>query len=1076
MRVIVRISIGLTLCFSLVAPLRAALTGDIEGSVYDQQGATIQTARVSIKSMNTAAKRELSTNSYGQFAALQLDLGEYEVKIEKENFRTYIATATVRSGETTRLNVTMQVGTTSETLTIEGGAAPVLDVASSQLSTSVDAQSAVYLPNQGRDPVAFATLAPGIVPVTKDNPFLGSGSFNSNGSRGRANNITVDNVTSTDISTTGSSEVGTFSLDAIQEAKVITNNFLPEFGRNSGAQVQLITKSGTNNYHGSVYWFHQNAAFNARDYFDTTGAATPLRYNLWGFTAGGPIIKDKTFIFGDYEGNKIRGAGSSAVATVMTPAQATAITDPTSAALFAGVGAPTSSTGTLTSPGSQATDAHSWLLKVDQLIRGGKDALTMRYSENPFNGTSPSLTFILTNLPNYGATNNFTDRQVNFGYTSAISSSVVNQFRFLYGRSNPAFPVNTTLKPPFGPTLEISGLAVMGISRILPQGRIQNTYQYSDSLSWVKGRHSFKFGADVLRYLAPSFFDSSVRGRASFGGGVAGFEAGQLTRWRQNFGATTKHNRSTDMFWFAQDEIRMTNSLTLDVGFRLESSGGVSDLDETISNLDLSSTVPVGGGGTGPLGGIDLGGTAFKRNWNPAPRLGFAWNPNHGKLVVRGGYGIAYDFIFYNPITNLRFSAPFVPGIDVTSFGGPVGCTTHCNTLANFVAGTAQAQLDAISSIGTFLATQKNFGTLSPVQQNLKNPRNQQFSLGMEYELKKDFVLKFTGTHTKNDFLQASVPLNLTQAALRPAPATSEADELARANQFISFFKDENGNASGTLVNNRIDPRFNGVTQVQSTASSNYNSLQIEAVKRMGHGLSFNTSYTWAHSIDNVSDALGVLVNDSAGLMDPRNLHLNRANSEFDVRHRWILSYVYQLPFAKHFEGPVHKILEGWAFSNIVEMRSGLPVTIFSGDRRGISDNYLLGGTTGTMQANGDVSKLVIGGDYSDLCGRGINTSAVDNCTNTLNFPLTQPLLGNPGNSGRNKLRLDGLRNVDFAVIKDTKIMEGKNLQFRWEFYNILNTPSFSSFDNILTDPTFGTYQGTATNMRQMQAALKFTF
>jgi hypothetical protein len=1052
------------------------LTGDIEGTVYDQQGAAIQAVKVTVRNISTGAQRVLTTSASGQFAALQLDLGDYEVTIEKDGFRRFVVTATVKSAEVTRLTVNMRLGSVSETVTVEGGAAPVLDVASAQLTFSVDAQLAINLPNQGRDPVGFAVLAPGIVPVTKDNPFLGSGSFNSNGSRGRANNITVDNVTSTDIATTGSAETFTFGLDAIQEAKVITNNFSAEFGRNSGAQVQLITKSGTNNYHGSVYWFHQNAAFNARDYFDTTGAATPLRYNLWGFAAGGPIIKNKTFVFGDYEGNKIRGAGSSVIATVLTPAQAAAITNPASAALFASVGAPTSPTGSLTSSGGLGTDAHSWLLKVDQLIRGGKDTLSMRYSENPFNGTSPGLTFVLTNLPNYGATNNFTDRQVNVGYTSTLSSTLVNQFRFLYGRSNPAFPPNTTLAQPFGPTIEISGFDTMGISRILPQGRIQNTYQYSDNLSWVRGRHSFKFGADVLRYLAPDFFDSAVRGRAQFGS-LGDFQNGILLAWIQNFGATTKHDRSTDMFWFAQDEIRMTDTLTLNLGFRLESSGGVSELNGSMSNLNRASTAPVGGGGTGPLGGIDLGGTAFQRNWNPAPRLGFAWNPHKGKLVVRGGYGIAYDFIFYNPITNLRFSAPFVPGISVTTFTGT-------NTLANFVAGTAQAQIDARNAIGVFSATQKNFGTLSPVQQNLKNPRNQQFSLGLEYELKKDFVLKFTGTHTKNDFLQASIPLNLTQAALIPPPATSEADELARAATFRSFFAAENGNASGTIVNNRIDPRFNGVTQVQSAAGSNYNSLQIEAVKRMGHGLSLDTSYTWSHSIDNVSDALGVLVNDGAGLMDPRNIALNRANSQFDVRHRWILSYVYELPFTKHFTGPVGKILDGWAISNIVEVRSGLPVTIFAGSRRGISDNYLLGGTGGTMQANGD-AKLLIPvpadpntglGPYSDLCGRGVNTTATSTCTNTLNFPLTQPLLGNPGNSGRNQLRLDGLRNVDFAILKNTRIMEGKNLQFRWEFYNILNTPSFSSFVNTLTSPAFGTYQGTATNMRQMQAALKFTF
>src|SRR5256885_941604 len=200
------------------------------------------------------------------------------------------------------------------------------------------------MPNLGRDPLAYATLTAGVVPVTKDNPFLGTGSYNSNGQRGRGNNITVDNITSTDISTTGSSETGTFSLDAVQEVKLITNNFSAEFGRNSGSQYQIITKGGTNDYHGTVYWFHQNTAFNARDFFDPftpehpAGQVTPFIQNQWGFVAGGPVVRNHLFAFGHYEGIHKRGAGSGSVATVLTPAQQAAIADPTSQALFAGVG------------------------------------------------------------------------------------------------------------------------------------------------------------------------------------------------------------------------------------------------------------------------------------------------------------------------------------------------------------------------------------------------------------------------------------------------------------------------------------------------------------------------------------------------------------------------------------------------------------------------------------------------------------------------------------------------------------------------------------------------------------------
>src|SRR6185437_12166460 len=302
-----------------------------------------------------------------------------------------------------------------------------LDVATAQMSQSVDSQTALDLPNQGRNPVALATLSPGIVPVTKDNPFLGTGSFNSNGSRGRANNITIDNITSSDISTTGSSEFGTFSLDAIQEFKLITNNFDAEYGRNSGSQVQVITRSGSNNLHGDAYYYLQNRNFNARDYFDTTGSPTPLVQNIGGFTAGGPILKDHTFIFGHWELDRTRGCGATRKATVLTPAQVAGITDPTSLAILKQEQVPTDPSGQVSNAAPNQSDAHSYSIRVDQVLRGGKDNFYVRYGENPFNGTSPSLTFVSSNLPNYGANNTNFSRQLSFNYSSTLTQSLVNQ-------------------------------------------------------------------------------------------------------------------------------------------------------------------------------------------------------------------------------------------------------------------------------------------------------------------------------------------------------------------------------------------------------------------------------------------------------------------------------------------------------------------------------------------------------------------------------------------------------------------------------------------------------------------------
>ncbi len=1076
-----RVLILAAVCLLIVLPLYAALTGDIEGTVYDASGAVVAGAKVIVTNIATGARRELVTNDVGQFAALQLDLGEYQVTVEKAGLRSYSQRAVVQSSQKTRLSAKMEVGATSQTVEVSASAAPVLDSGTSQLiGESLDSQATVALPNQGRDPVAFSTLSPGVVPVTKDNPFLGTGGFNSNGSRGRSNNITVDNAVASDISTTGESGIGTISLDGVQEVKVITNNFTAEYGRNSGSQVQIITKSGTNSYHGSVYEFHQNAFFNARDFFDTTGRATPLIQNVYGFAAGGPILKNKMFLFGHYEGQKTRGAGSTATATVLSSAQAAAITDPTSLAIFQRAGSPSSATGQLTSAAANKTDAHSWSLRYDEVLRGGKDTVTVRYADNPIAQVRPGLTFVNTNLPNYGASLTNDPRVAFVSYNSVISTTMVNQARFEYQRSKPNFVPFSTLSTPFPPLVQISGFDQFGESNIIPQGRTQDNYSYSDTFSWSKSRHQLKFGTDVFRYLAPSYFDSNLRATVSFGS-VAAFQAGTPRLWTQNFGSTARHNRSTDMAFFGQDDFRVTQSLTLNLGMRIETSGGVGELNNLIANIDPANHCSLGGGGTGPLGCLDLGGQAFARTWYPAPRLGFAWNPGNGKLVVRGGYGLAYDFIFYNPITNLRFSPPFVPSISVAS--------PSPSLYASLLAGTAQPQLDARAAIGQFLPTQKNFGTVSAVDRNLKNPRNQQWNIGVEYAFPKDWILKTSYVGSKNDRLLATLPINLVNPADIPAPATSIADETARLASLSSTFTLESGNASGTIVNNRIDPRFNGVNQLQSSANSNYNALQVDVVKRANSGLWFDGNYTYAHSIDDVSDALAVLVNDAANFQDSRNINLNRANSQFDIRQRVAAGFLYQPRFERFVSGgAAQKVVGGWGVSGSIELRTGFPVTVFSGARYGINDPALIGNAgTQNVRANGNTAQLhpvpinplstAPFGPFGDPCHRGVQTGA-PGCAgdNALGFFLTQPLLGNFGTSGRNGLVLDGVKNFDFAVMKDTKITESKSLQFRWEAYNIFNHANFSGFNNTLTSRNFGLYTSTATNMRQMQGSLKFIF
>jgi Carboxypeptidase regulatory-like domain len=1043
----------------VVSPAMADLTGDVQGTVSDPTGAGVAGAKVTIKNLGTGQARVVTASQSGEYTAPQLEIGTYRITIEKDGFRTFEQNAVVRSGEKTRVDAQMQIGKVSDTVLVEAGAIPTLDVATAQISNSINGEEALALPNLSRDPVVFATLAPGTVPVSVNNPFLGAGSFNSNGSRGRANNITLDGVTASDISTTGESGAA-FVQDNVAEVKVITNNFDAEFGRNSGSQVQIITKSGSNDYHGSAYDYFQNSGLgNARGYFTPVGGPVPkLVQNQAGVTFGAPIIKNHTFFYGGWELDRTRGAGQSVVANVLTPTQAAGITDPTGAALFAANGSPTSASGSLNESSANTLDGDTWTIRVDQILRGGKDGIFVKYGQSPSKTVNPGLTFVSTNLPGFGASNTVEPRDLTVGYTAALTGNLVNNFRFGFGRSNPEFPANSPFAP--GPQIIfLDGTSSFGESDIIPQGRTQNTFQYADTVSWTRGRHTIKFGVDVNRYQAPSFFDALAQGIIVYGG-IADFQTGNPLEYEQFIGNTHLHNFALDAFGFVQDDYRITRTLTLNLGFRLESSGGVSEGKNQLSNIDPNNTTPLGVLGTGPLGGVDLGGTAFNRNWNPAPRLGFAWNPRGGKMVVRGGYGIAYDFIYQNPITNLRFSPPFVNTATVLDFSGG-------NSLANLVAGTAPAQAAATAAIGHFNPAQTDFGAFTPVNQNLSNPRNQQWDAGVEYQLMSDMVFKVTYVGAHSDRLQVSMPINLVNPANIPAAPTSLADQTARIDEFTTAFSNEIGGAFGP-TNSLNDPRFDNVTQVQSIGSSSYNSLQVEAIRRFKNGLTFDANYTWAHSLDDISDALGVLINDSAEPLDAsKPISFNRANSQFDVRNRVVLSYNYDLPFGNGFHGWKKYLFGGWSQSGIFSSQSGLPTTIFAAPIDGISDLLLNGTNNGNTAVN-----TAVDGDATQLH----SVPFFNTYTVPTTLPVSEPLLEHNGTSGRDHLRLDGQTDFDAAFSKRIRFTEHKYLQIRWESFNLLNHPNFAGYQNIFGGSQFNTYTSTATNARQMQLSARFIF
>ncbi len=1071
-----RVAVGLAIC----AGLHAQITGGLRGTVVDKSGGAIPAAKISLKNVESGQVREQTATGQGEFVFNLLRVGTYQVTAVADGFVKTATTAPVKTGETSSVKLELEVGQMSSTIEVSGGTQE-LDTASSQIQNSVSGQAVQEIP-VARNPNAFALLSPGVAPVSANNPFLGSGSFNSNGGRGRGNNITVDGITATDVSVTGTGgPLGPLNFSSIKEVKVITNNFSAEYGRNSSSQVLYITKNGTNDLHGELYEYFQNDKLNARSFFDSTGKAAILRNNSYGFEVGGPVYipklyngRNRLFWHVDYQGDKTRGAGQARIASVPTPAQLASVTDPTSLDLIQRYSLPSSATGRLQSAAPNTVNSYKASYRVD-FILSHSDTLWGRYGVFDSQTSSSGLTFINSDLPGFGAGSTNHPRQATLSETHLFGAAAVNEFRFGFGQSKPAFPIQTPY--PLGPQLTFSDGSVtsIGVSSILPQGREQRTYQYTDNFSFVRGSHSFKVGGEYYALDADSFFDSNLRSSFTFNS-FADFAAGVPTTYTQNFGSSLRSNVVHNAFAFAQDDWRVTPQLTLNLGVRYEWAGGPTEANGAISNLNLDNKSAFGAAGSGPLGLLVTGKPSFDSNSNWAPRVGFAWTPgSDGKTVVRGGYGIAYDFIYLNPITNQRFLPPFI-------YAGALNGTssfTGGNSYANLLAGTATVQQQTSASVGTLSETRRNFGTISPaIAQNLNNPQVQQWNLGMERQF-AGLVFKATYVGTKGTYLTRTHPINLIASPV--AAATSLGDEISKLNQLNSAFDGLTGGANA--YSNRFDPRYNTVNYLESSANSSYHAFQVEVQKRATKGLFLNVAYSWSKSIDDNSDALNVLVNDTPGQQNPLDNRNNRGPSQFDLRHTLVVSHNYTLPFFQNSSNSFLKqILGGWSFAGISSYRSGFPVNIFSGPRFGITDSIApLGGVaadrpnvTGSL-SNFNPQPAGSPGNPASLGRTIVNGVPVSAYATSLG--LSQPLLGNFGGLGRNVLRLNNQINFDWNVYKNFPVKEKLTFQVRGEFYNIFNQVAFQQLtSSTITSQNFGVYNTLSQDPRLIQLAIRAIF
>src|SRR2546425_3845380 len=1056
--------------------------GGLVGTIRDEKGAEIFGAKVRVTNVGTGLQRETTTADNGLYRALALPTGTYEVTAEAQGF----ATTTVKDIEigvdqTRTLDLALRVSARAETVTVQANA-DLTQTETTKLGEIIDNRKVEDLPLNGRDFAQLARLNPGVASSGGGGGQQGGeggvSGFSSNGQRSTSNNFLVDGVDNNDSFAGQAAQIP--SIDSILEFEVQTNTFSAEYGRNTGSVVNLVTKSGANQMHGSAYEFFRNDVLDARNFFnDSSFPKSSLRLNQFGGTLGGPIVKNKTFYFLTYEGFR-RRAGITRITNVPTVEEragnftnldGTPLSievNPVSAQVLDLFPQPnlSNSSGNFISSPEQSDGTDQFLVKVDHHLRGS-DTLSARYSRTradiffPFTPGQSG-----TNIPGYGVNDNGSNHLVAVSYTRVLGPRTLNEARFGFTRSNISLVTESGPKAEdFGfntgwaanaplnlgniPQLAFAGGFVSGSSSITnlggaidqPNRTDANTFQWIDNFSHTTARHSFKIGGDIRYLQLNRLYDLAFSGQITFSGldNTAGtdsdgnpanvpnalidFEQGIPDGALQFVGDSQRHFHSSSYGLFAQDTFKLRPNLTLNYGLRYELNTVLHEADGKLSSWRpqnfttfLDPTDPTIQGNLAALqaSGVvtqdQVGGVYDGDHHNFAPRVGFAWDIfSNGKTVLRVGYGAFYETIIGNIPGNVMLNPPFLP-----DFFTPFPFTSWPNTFAP-----------------------SGFPVLTIAQQKLRTPYAQHYNLGIQHQLPGRMLLDVSYVGTSGTKLPRFRQIN--QAFITKQQIDQLTPDVVTRMEIIGIPP----GAAQFLYDNQLwgaipsvvrTPYFGyaQLFQAEDVVSSNYNSLQAKLDKRFSNGLSFLASYTWSHSIDGASVFFGSGANATTIFpQDNYNLRAERGNSDFDIRHRLSWSLIYELP---QMHGLPKLLGQGWQFGGILTLQTGQPFSVLTG--KGLSGTGL-------------------GNDRPNLVGDpNAGPHTVQKWFNTSAFVDNPPLTF--GDAGRNIVVAPGYRDFDFSLLKNTKIGEKVNVQFRTEFFNIFNHPSFAIPSNISAAANFG--------------------
>jgi hypothetical protein len=1139
-------SLVVCLVFACIAQTYAqtAGTGALTGTITDPNKALVADVQVTATNEVTGEARSVQSQQNGTYVVPLLPPGSYQLEFVKSGFKKSVkAGLRINVTETSRLDLELELGTVQEQVSVTAEA-QLLQTESATLGRVTDRRLVSDLPLVSRNYTQIVTLSPGVSASVTNATELGRGSsgesqgnFRSHGAFARDNNFQMNGVQINDLQASGffSGGVAVPNPDAIEEFKVQTGLYDASFGRNAGANVNVVTKSGTNEFHGTVFEFFRNNALNANDFFRNRAGQGRgvLKQNQFGFTIGGPVKKDKFLFFGSYQGmRQINGVGGGGTSSFFSPP----FTDDRSKAalgrLFAGQagafgGVAVAADGSNISPQALA------LLNLK--LPNGQFVIPTPQSLNP------AQPFALRGFSSFSVPATFDEDQfiVDLDYLHTANSKFTGRFFFanstqttpfpvtnLGGAPSPGFPVltddrlrNLTVSHiyTFSPTLlnqaefgyhrirvptvqqeifkwsdvgvrapvvanDFPEIAITGSMTLGGNGQSltsnQNHLTFQDSLTYIRGRQTIRVGGGLTRSQL------NIEDFTFFGGVIfqswpdflLGLPAGPVASGGNgtplsNLIASVDIPGLLDRQWelidgnaYIQDNIKLTSSFTLFLGVRYERLTNLGDqlgrnsgFDITLANPNPPAAGTIEGfvvsknfPGTVPAGVKQLDnkyGIRGEHQNNIGPRIGFAWQFLQ-RLVLRGGYGIYHTRATGQPFIQLAAGPPFA--------------------LARQLVGVPNAAASFANPFGPDL-TFPQFPVYSPttqrsiaiIDQAYRPPVTQQFSLGLQTDFGGGFLSEvgYVGARGTHQILAHSLNQARLASASNPirGETTNTVANISKRVPILGFTAP-------------------GINDIDSPATSWYHGLEASLTKRFAKGLQFLAAYTFAHAYTDAATNTGAAGGGVAG--DQNNRRANYGRADFNREHRFVLSYLYQLPNPK-FNAFFDKLFGGWVVAGVTTLQSGLPLSL-----TGTNANNVFGIT-------GDRAQLAANCSHANLTTSGTVTSRLDNFFNktciarTATGAAAWPVIGDDGrgtafgNSGVGIVSGPDQRNFDIAVIKRTslnRLREGANVEFRTEFFNAFNTPQFANPNTNVSSAAFGVISSTSVNPRIIQFALKLNF